>query len=86
MPWALATPDSLPAKTDKAKLFHKLEDKNGHENIMQLDDNIYTMDGNALLQAHTGLPQTIAELACRKSFLFPAKGKDIHFVTDIMNR
>ena len=26
MPWALATPDGLPAKTDKSKLLHKLED------------------------------------------------------------
>ena len=60
---ALATPGGLPAKTDKAKLLHKLEDDTGHENIMQLEDNVYIINGNALLQALTGLPQTFAELA-----------------------
>ena len=81
MPWALATPDGLPAKTDKVKLFHNLEDDNGHENIMQLEDNVYIMDGNALLQALTGLPQTFAELA-EKAFYSLPKAKTVHFVTD----
>ena len=81
MPWTLATPDGLPAKTDKVKLFHKLEDDNGHENIMQLEDNVYIMDGNALLQALTGLPQTFAELA-EKAFCSLPTAKTVHFVTD----
>ena len=78
---ALATPDGLPAKTDKAKLLHKLEDDTGHENIMQLEDNVYIINGNALLQALTGLPQTFAELAEKKSCSLP-KAKTVHFVTD----
>ena len=72
-PWSLATP--LPAKTDKAKLLHIMEDDTGHENIMQLEDKVYIINGNAPLQAVTGLPQTFPE-HLQKSILFPAKGKD----------
>ena len=79
MPWALATP--LPTKTDKAKLLHKMEDDTVHENIMQLEDKVYIMDGNALLQALTGLPQTFAELA-EKAFCSLPKAKTVHFVSD----
>ena len=78
---ALATPDGLPAKTDKAKLLRKLEDDTGHENIMQLEDNVNIMDGNALLQALTGLPQTFAELA-EKAYCSLPKANTVHFVTD----
>ena len=81
MPRALATPDGLPAKTEKAKLLHKLEDGTGYEDIMQLEDNVYIMDGNALLQALTGLPQTFGELA-EKVFCSLPEAKTVHFVTD----
>ena len=81
MPWALATPDGLLAKTEKAKLLHKLEDGTGYEDIMQLEDNVYIMDGNALLQALTGLPQTFGELT-EKVFCSLPEAKTVHFVTD----
>ena len=48
----LATPDGLPVKTDKAKLMHQLEDLDA-----------YVVEGNALLQALTALPQTFGELS-----------------------
>ena len=44
-------------------------------------DNVYIINGNALLQALTGLPQTFAELAEKKSCSLP-KAKTVHFVTD----
>ncbi|KAI0236578.1 hypothetical protein LSAT2_012875 [Lamellibrachia satsuma] len=49
--WALATPDGLPVKTDKAKLMHQLEDDAALEHHPCLDDlGAYVVDGNALLQ------------------------------------
>jgi hypothetical protein len=81
MPWALATPDGLPAKTDKATLLHKLEDDTGHEDNLQLEDKVHIIDGNALLQALSGLPQIFGELA-EKIFCSLPKAKRVHFVTD----
>ena len=47
VPWALATADGLPAKTDKSKLLHHLE---GDRHTIQRpsDNNIcHVIDGNA---------------------------------------
>ena len=37
----VATRDGFSAKTDNAKLLHKLEDDTGYEDIIQLDDKVY---------------------------------------------
>jgi hypothetical protein len=82
VPWALATPDGLPAKTDKAKLMHRLEDETAVVDHPKLEElGAYIVDGNALLQSLIALPQTFGELS-EKVFSVLPKVKRLDFVTD----
>ena len=59
VPWALATRDGLPVKTDKDKLMHQLEDDATLVDHPCIDDlGAYIVDGNTLLHALTALSQT----------------------------
>ena len=65
IPWALATADVCPVKTDKSKLMHRLEINVDHPEQPPYSNVIYIIDGNAMLQAMTGLPGTFDELALK---------------------
>ena len=79
VPWSLATADGAPVKTDKAKLMHKLEE--GHAMTTRPESVVHVIDGNAMLQAITQLPETFGDLAQRIFFLLPTT-KRVDFVTD----
>lgn len=79
--WTLATADGSPMKTDKAKLLHSLEADITLSEKPNDRDVIYIYDGNALLQAITGLPDTFEELAEKILDGFP-KVERLDFVTD----
>jgi hypothetical protein len=81
VPWALATADGCPVKTDKAKLMHRLEAGVDHPERPASNQVIYIFDGNAMLQAMTGLPGTFEELA-KKVFESLPKCERVDFVTD----
>ena len=80
VPWALANPDGLPVKTDKAKLVHMLEKHVDFEHP-QLESCTFVIDGNAMLQSLVGLPGTFGELA-QKIFSLLPKSERVDFVTD----
>ena len=83
VPWSLATPDGGFAKTDKAQLLHALEcEADTHsQSPHDLPFNcVVVIDGNALLQAMTHLPDTFEELEC--VFKCLPKAQTVHFVTD----
>ena len=80
VPWALANPDGLPVKTDKAKLMHMLEKHVDFEHP-QLESCTFVIDGNAMLQSLVGLPGTFGELA-QKIFSLLPKSERVDFVTD----
>jgi hypothetical protein len=61
VPWSLATADGAPVKTDKAKLLHKLEE--GHTLTTKPNSAIHVIDGNAMFQALTKIPETFGALA-----------------------
>lgn len=82
VPWTLATADRCPMKTDKAKLMHNVETGTVVFEKPGLRDSVYDIyDGNALLQAMTGLPDTFEELAEKVFSLLP-KTERVDFVTD----
>ena len=81
VPWALATADGTPVKTDKSKLMHSLETVADLAERPATSSVIYIFDGNALLQALTGLPGTFEELA-QKVFDALPKCERVDFVTD----
>ena len=80
IPWSLATPDGMPAKTDKSKLLHLLEKE---QELQDLDHSKCTsiVDGMVLLQSLTALPSTFAELADKVLRCLPASTR-VDFVTD----
>ena len=83
VPWALATSDGFPIKTNKAVLMHMLEDKSALQGLPPDHEHIHIVDGNALYHAlHvTDLPETFGQLANRIFCALP-KGNIVHFVTD----
>ena len=62
IPWALATPDGLPTKTDKSVLMHKLKSPaaDATSNTNTLKEVI--IDGNALLHSLKNIPETFGQL------------------------
>ncbi|KAL8588989.1 hypothetical protein ACOMHN_065771 [Nucella lapillus] len=80
IPWSMATPDGMPAKTDKSKLMQLLE----KEQVLQdLDRSKCTsiVDGMVLLHSLTALPSTFAELADKVLRCLPASTR-VDFVAD----
>ena len=53
VPWALATADGSPVKSDKSKLLHNLEGTIVPSDQPAIQDSVYICDGNAILQAMT---------------------------------
>ena len=86
IPWALATPDGLPTKTDKSVSMHKLESPaalaDATSNTNTLKEVI--IDGNALLHSLKNIPETFGQLT-EKIFHLLAQAECIHFVTDSYN-
>ncbi|KAK3735621.1 hypothetical protein QZH41_007397 [Actinostola sp. cb2023] len=62
VPWALATSDGMPVKTEKAKLLHFLDGKNQVQRPTT-GEIFYVIDGNALLHAMVAIPSTFGDLA-----------------------
>ena len=82
VPWALATLDGLPIKTDETKLMYQIEDDAALVHHPCIDDlDAYVVDGNALLLALTALPPTFEELSDKMFSVMP-KVKRVDFVTD----
>lgn len=81
VPWALATADGCPTKTDKAKLLHALEIKGVVDDPPKVEECIYMIDGMAYFQALISIPETFGELAEIVLSRFP-KCKRIDFVAD----
>ena len=79
IPWSLSTADGAPVKTDKSKLLHKLEE--GHTLTEEPTAPIHVIDGNAVIQALTQVPETFGELA-ERIFLTLPKASRVDFVTD----
>lgn len=82
VPWALATADGTPVKTDKAKLMHSLEGEEHTTKRPTQGTTSYIMDGNALLQAQVALPGTFGELAESLFKQLPHNSQRVDFVTD----
>lgn len=78
VPWALATADGMPTKTDKAKLLHRLQ---GEPVITRPQDSVHIIDGNAVLQSMMNIPETFGEISDHVFNQLPKSG-DVHFVTD----
>ena len=73
IPWALATPDGLPTKTDKSVLMHKLESPAA---LADATSNTYTLneviiDGNTLLHSLKNIPETFGQLTEKIFHLLP---------------
>ena len=81
IPWALSTADGHLVKTDKAKLLHLLETGVTSPDAPKVEDSVYIIDANAILQALIGLPTTFEELAKKVFDLLP-KVSRLDFVTD----
>ena len=73
IPWALATPDGLPTKTDKSVLMHKVESPaalaDATSNTNTLKEVI--IDGNALLHSLKNIPETFGQLTEKIFHLLP---------------
>ena len=65
VPASMATFDGVPAKTDKSALMHAIEQDSMAEKPKETN---YVIDGNALLQSLTTLPQTCATVPLRTSY------------------
>ena len=78
VPASMATFDGVPAKTDKSALMHAIEKDFTAEKPKETN---YIIDGNALLQSLTTLPQTFGLLA-RSVFSLLPREKRVDFVTD----
>lgn len=81
IPWALATADGGPMKTDKSKLIHVLEQGSTTKEISKTDESIFIIDGMAHFQAYVNIPETFGELAQSVLDSLP-NYSIIHFVTD----
>ncbi|GFR97306.1 hypothetical protein ElyMa_004474500 [Elysia marginata] len=81
--WSLATPDGWLLKTNKATLLRKLT----LENSLKFDDyaknrnTAYIVDGNALMQSFSTIPNTFGEIA-ESTFSSLPQTACVHFVTD----
>ena len=83
VPWALATADRIPMKTDKAKLLHHLEDEISHSERPNLSQASWISDGNALLRFLTNLPNTFEKLAEKVFMALPKQSGLILSLTHI---
>jgi hypothetical protein len=85
VPWSLATGDGSLMKTNKAQFMHMLEEKlsqDRHEGEYEIpDDSTVIIDGNALLQSLTRLPETFGAFALTVFKCLPTTPV-VHFVTD----
>ena len=81
VPWALATADGMPVKTDKSKLLHYIESPIEVTPERPKDDVVYVFDGNALLQSLTNIPDTFEGVA-ETVFNQLQKVNRVDFVTD----
>jgi hypothetical protein len=85
VPWSFATADGSLMKTNKAQLMHMLEEKlsqDRHEGEYEIpDDSTVIIDGNALLQSLTRLPETFGAFALTVFKCLPITPV-VHFVTD----
>ncbi len=81
LPWALATSDGFPTKTDKSTLLHKLEDKSAVTVVGPAPEAIHIVDGNAVIHSMTSLPDNFAQLAAKVFFMLP-QAQRVDFVTD----
>ncbi|GFR89989.1 hypothetical protein ElyMa_006138800 [Elysia marginata] len=81
VPWALATPDGMPMKTNKAVLMQKLEDVSALQIPAKERNHVHIIGGNALFHAQTHLPETFGELAYNIFCALP-KVANVHFITD----
>jgi hypothetical protein len=81
IPWSLATADGSFMKTNKAQLMHMLEERSAARDYEMPTDCTVIMDGNALLQSLTNLPETFGGLALIVFNCLP-KVSVVHFVTD----
>ena len=68
-------------KTNKSSLMHKLEQHDIQETNESIPNSVSIIDGNALFQSLTSLPETFGELALTILKYFP-KSKIVHFITD----
>jgi hypothetical protein len=83
IPWSLATADGSMIKTNKAQLMHHLESLVSCETV-DLHSKLSVVnivDGNALLQSLTNLPDNFENLAFKVFNSLP-KSRIVHFVTD----
>jgi len=84
IPWSLATADGCMVKTSKVQLLHHLEALAvplDPESQPSHTKSIAILDGNALLQAMTHIPETFEEFACQVFRCLPPS-EVVHFVTD----
>ena len=81
IPWAIATADGGMVKTNKALLMHHLEGLVPLSDNPDVDEGVHVIDGNALLQAMSHLPDTFEQFALQVFQCLP-KARVIHFVTD----
>jgi len=96
IPWALATADGTLVKTNKAQIMHCIEaltekvDVDAAQNPQTTtqrdvttvpENSVHIIDGNALLQGMTRLPDTFEGLAAFVFNTLPA-AETVHFVTD----
>ena len=63
VPWSLATADGMPVKTDKVKLLHYLESSLEALLLRPKEDVVPVVDGNAVLQSLTSIPDNFEDLA-----------------------
>ena len=83
IPWAIATADGGMIKTSKAQLLHHLESlvQPSSSSSFPVVDAVNVLDGNALLQACSHLPETFEDLA-KQVFCCLPKSRVTHFLTD----
>ena len=87
IPWAMATGDGFPVKTDKSVLMHKLEQNLStiSQSLSSLpNDKVHIIDGNVLIHTVSSVPDTFGQLAKKIFLMLPQVGQ-IHFVTDTYN-
>lgn len=81
VPFALATADGMPVKTEKAKLMHNLELGIEPATKPPESETVYVYDGNATLQSLVSIPDSFDALAMMVFNLLP-KVPRVDFVTD----
>lgn len=79
IPWALATPDGCPLKTDKAALLHVLEKQ--FVLLERPKDASNVIDAGGLIQSISSVPQTYEDL-CLMIFNCLPQSKRVDFICD----